>query len=282
MVEQGSSAGESGFSLLEVLVASALTVMLMGFTLTALVQFDGVNGDLNQANDLQRRLRHAADLLKEEVGQAGSLGTVTTALTQSVSANEDDAQSVSIGSTQALYAGRKLLVGPPDNRETVVVESVGPSRFSAVFTKSHAAGEPVYTTGLLLGGVLSSSTSGELRMLGDVRGDGTLSQVIYQCTSTTLTRSETPVQEAFASPPVPVLEGLAGAPGGCFQYDTEVVDGTTVIAGVRASLAALADDGSVKTVTLHIPPRNHQLARGMALDGETQWLQDLPAALPAP
>jgi hypothetical protein len=145
-----------------------------------------------------------------------------------------------VGNNVGMFVGENLLVDTGASQELVTVTALGTGAFTANFVGAHNAGVPVTAYGVFYRGVLPSSDWTNLKIFGDLNGDGTLEYVLYTCD---FARGE--LRRAFvAIPPsgVPVAPNLAGDvlmqgltdnpapfPAGradgkfCFQYVTQTV-----------------------------------------------------------
>jgi prepilin-type N-terminal cleavage/methylation domain-containing protein len=216
-----------GFSLIELLVSLTVLLVIAGVALSALSYVQKLYSTQQSQADMHAGLRGSFELLTQEIGQAGALGSVTRTLTPTVNSS-GSAQNVPISSTADIFVGEKLTVDTGNSQEIVTVTAIGSNQITAVFSKSHSAGAAVVTQGVFPQGVLSSSTATSLKIVGDINADGTLAYVQYDCDTTagTLTRSITTLNPGVTTRNASqtLLTNLVANPGGtpCFQYGTAV------------------------------------------------------------
>jgi hypothetical protein len=230
-------------------------------------------------------------MLTQEIGQAGLLSfsgtTLGTAVTGGVSV-----QSVSLASAGSVFVGEKLIVDAGTSQETVAVTAINGNYVTGIFKNNHGSGAPVNAEGVFPEGILSSSTGTELRMFGDINGDGTLVYVQYDCDTGagTLTRSTTPITSSSANPSQVLLQGLVANPDGhaCFQYTTSTAAGYTFVTSVGVTLTVQTaqkdmQTGQYATMTNtfgNLASRNILSGLTMANAGVTSRLQPIPPGLP--
>src|ERR1043166_8882159 len=171
---------EAGFSLVELIVSFTVLLLVAGIALTALVYSQRIYMSQQSQADMHAGLRGAFELMTQEIGQAGALNFTTQTLTPTIHGCSS-AQNVAISSSANIFVGEKLLVDTGGSQESVAVTAVGSNQITAIFTHDHAAGVLVTVRGVFPQGVLSSSTSTSLKIVGDVNADGTLSYVQYDC-----------------------------------------------------------------------------------------------------
>jgi prepilin-type N-terminal cleavage/methylation domain-containing protein len=286
-----------GFSLIELLVAVAVLLVIMGAVLTIMVRYQRIYGS-EQLRDEQRDvLRGAAELMTQEIGQAGCLVFASSQVVNPITNPGSQAAVVqSSASTPYIFAGEKLLVDAGPSNELVTVTSTNASQFTADFTKLHAAGAPVNALGAFPTGVLSTANGATLELYGDVNSDETLQYVEYNCSTAArmLTRSETPVTASSQNAPEVLIGNLVANPGGtpCFRFETQTsaVTGATIyVTNVNVTLTAQTSGpdpttGAYRTVTysFNVAPRNVLAALSLAQIKDTDRLQPTPPGLPMP
>jgi hypothetical protein len=229
--------------------------------------------------------------MTQEVGQAGSLNSASRTLGANVTASALP-QSVTVSPAPAtdVFAGEVLLVDTGAAQETVHVTLVGATTITGVFNNNHNNGAPIVAIGVFPQGVLTASTATNLKLFGDINGDGTLVYVEYVCNTVTgtLTRSVTPISSATINGAQVLVSNLVANPGGtpCFQYATSVTTGGyTFIPSLGITLTVQtadvnAETGLPLTVTksfLNIAPRNVDAGIILATSGSTDNLQPTPA-----
>jgi type II secretory pathway pseudopilin PulG len=168
---------ESGFSLIELLVATGLLLGVSAIVTSALVQMTHQQKTIWNRTEMHSGIRGATELLQQEVGQAGRVtlpGAGTITLQTPIDASGIAApctatgaapwwaggvtQAVTVSSTTGLWAdvqfGIKLAVLDGNNSETVTVQQINSAtQITACFSRSHltaSAANPV--TLMALGG----------------------------------------------------------------------------------------------------------------------------------
>jgi prepilin-type N-terminal cleavage/methylation domain-containing protein len=248
---------ESGFSMIELLVATALLLIVSATVVNALIQMSNSQRTIANRTEMHSGIRGATELLQQEVGQAGRLGlpgpnpavpsstTITTAITAPATTCDPEtplmnATTVNVNSTAGLWAtgGANpsyilLTTLDGDNQESFRVGAVGANTITACFMKTHAANTVVsalggFATGIVPpSGILNGSTGNVLKMYGDINGDGTMVYVEYTCDTNArkLYRNAMPITQAVKSAlddSKILLNNIVDNPGGtpCFTYQT--------------------------------------------------------------
>jgi len=285
--------GAAGFSLLELMVSTAVMLVVSGAALSSVVGHQKSYVSTTIQADMHSEMRNAVELLTQEVGQAGALNFTPTTLAASVAASPM-AQSIPVGSTAGMFVGQRLRVDSGALEETVVVTALAsnPPSISAVFAQGHTAGVLVTAAGVFPQGILSSSTPTSLRLFGDINADGNLAYVRYDCDTTagTLTRSVTPLTSTTLGSSDILLSHVVPAAGinGCFilPAPTSVAGFTfTPIVGLTINVETARPDpqtGQFVVMSqnfLNIAPRNVQAGLDMANAGSVNNLQAVPPAV---
>ena len=212
---------QSGFSLIEVLVATAVLLIVSSIVTTALMQMTQSQMTIWNRTEMHSGIRGATELLQQEIGQAGRVSlaatpelTATPAAVASCDPGDPALGAVDVGiqfrdSTGTVVTsvgginpitGIFASAGPPaayvllttmdgDNQETIRIASVnvGASTIRACFSKAHSAGTKlaplgVFATGVIPPtGILNPSTANRLKLYGDINGDGHMVYVEYYC-----------------------------------------------------------------------------------------------------
>jgi len=285
-----------GFSLIELLIASALLMVVTGTAFSLLIAFQKHYTSTAIKADMHAGVRNATELLEQEIGQAGLLSLTPTSLSAAVTGGAA-AQTVPIASIAGMFVGEKVQIDLGTAEETVAITAIAssPTTITGIFENSHSAGAVVSATGVFPQGILSGSTATQLNMFGDINADGSLVFVQYNCDTVagTLTRSITPIAAGAKNTAVILLENLRPNPGGtaCFQYPatTSVTvsgSGTTYnfIPGVAVTLTtqtAELDPNTRQYATetkafLDVAPRNVQEGITLATNGIDDFLQPNP------
>jgi len=206
-----------GFSLLELLVSMAVLVVIAGGVISMISYNEQTFARTEQQSDMYENVRAVAELMAQEIGQAGLVGLPSGATGETLSAavtfNSTTAQTVAVSSTAAMYVNEILLIDTNANEEPVKLTAVTSTSISATSLLSgnypaHASGavihavgvspngivSPVYTatTSSTLGsvpcvtvptGVTNTATDGStcnvLNLWGDLNSDGSLEYVRY-------------------------------------------------------------------------------------------------------
>jgi prepilin-type N-terminal cleavage/methylation domain-containing protein len=210
---------ESGFSIIELIVAMGVLLVVSSIVTSALLQMTSSQATIWNRTEMHSGIRGATELLQQEVGQAGRVtlpGTVTLAsavAAASLAAPCDpgvpgtNAVWVNVNTTVAggsAVSGMFATAGPPaaymmmttmdgDKSESFRLASVSssPARIFACFAGQHDANTVVvplggFATGIIApAGVANGSTSTKLKLYGDINGDGNMVYVEYTCDPTT-------------------------------------------------------------------------------------------------
>jgi prepilin-type N-terminal cleavage/methylation domain-containing protein len=263
-----SHSSESGFSLIELLVATCIFLVITGIVASALKQITQSQTTIWNRTQMHSGVRGATELLQQEVGQAGRVAApagITTgaaivgagtgncnpgspgALATNVPVTSVAGLYATAGTAPQSYALITTMDGP--QRETTPIWSinaaVSPPTITACFNNDHLAG----TTLMALGGfgngivppngVANGSTGSVLKMFGDINGDGNMVYVEYTCDTIgqhKLYRNVMPI-DAVAKPPLSdalvLLSNVQPNPGGtpCFTYQTDGSSPPIVVQG---------------------------------------------------
>jgi prepilin-type N-terminal cleavage/methylation domain-containing protein len=284
-----------GFSLVEMLISVFVLLVITSAAFYALRFYQQTYRSTRLRASMHEGVRGVAELMTQEIGQAGLLNftprTTTTAVAPSAIA-----QSVTLNSVDSIFVGEALDVDLGSNEEAVTVTAinVNASSITAVFTAPHGANAMVRANGVFPQGVLSSSTANELRLFGDINNDGTVVYLKYACDTAagTFTRSITKVTPTSAAANVPetLLTNLIANPSAapCFQYTTVTSGAYTFVTsvGVTLSVRTAAVDpqtrqyGTMTKSFLNLAPRNILSGLNLAVSGNTDHLQTTPPNIP--
>jgi type II secretory pathway pseudopilin PulG len=286
--------GGRGFSLIEFMVGSLVVLVTMAAAFSVLGKYQKSYQGEQLAADLHQGVRSAMELLSQEIGQAGYLGSSARQVQAPIAGNTAG-QTVAISSTDSIFAGETLVVDAGAAQERVAVTGVDGSNntVTGIFRNSHNANAPVSTLGTFPQGVMPAptSTATRLGMFGDINGDGSLVYVEYNYNLGlgTLTRSITPISAACQNPPLVLVRNIVANPGGtaCFRYKTQALNGLTYVFEVSVTLSTRSTDldpetKQYRTMTssLILAPRNVQAAYGLAVIPATERLQPTPPGVP--
>ncbi|HTC61503.1 MAG TPA: prepilin-type N-terminal cleavage/methylation domain-containing protein [Candidatus Saccharimonadales bacterium] len=287
----------SGFSLPELLVSMAVLMVVAGGVISMISYNENTFGRTEQQSDMYENVRAVAELMAQEIGQAGLAdlpagATLSAAVTKSATA-----QTVAVSSTTSMYAGEILLVDTATNEESVTIVSLTSSSINGIFANNHASGAVVHAIGVSPNGIVSPSSSATtpggvscvtvpsgvtytspattpstcnvLNIWGDLNSDGTLVYVRYTCNTTTtpgtLTRSVTTITPGVNT--VSTAQTLLStvipnppstAPTPCFQYDLST-QSLTVNGVVTGTYYMIANIGlTISVRTLKPDPVTNQ------------------------
>jgi prepilin-type N-terminal cleavage/methylation domain-containing protein len=218
-----------GFSLPELLVSVAILMVVAGAVISMISYNQNIYGRVEQQSDMYENVRAVAELMAQEIGQAGLVGLPSGVTGETLSAavtfNSATATTVAVSSTVGMFAGENLLVDTNAQEETVTISSLTSTSISAISTQgvnpTHAAGAAIHAIGVSPNGIVAPSSSATtpggvscvtvptgvtytspattpsacnvLNLWGDLNSDGTLVYVRYTCTPPTLTRSVTTI-----------------------------------------------------------------------------------------
>ena len=169
---------ESGFSLIELLIATGLLLIISGVVTNALIQMTHSQKTIWNRTEMHSGIRGATELLQQEVGQAGrvtlpSAGTIllqssidasgismpcTPTATSPYWSGGVTPTNVQLSSTLGLWAdvqkGIKLAVFDGDNSETITVQAMNTTtkQITACFSRSHTASVAAPKVMMALGG----------------------------------------------------------------------------------------------------------------------------------
>jgi type II secretory pathway pseudopilin PulG len=216
---------QSGFSLLETLVAMAILIPIMG---AAIGMFSvGANQQASEQSsvDANQEARSALEMMAVEIAQAGSNRDRTTTLAGNISSpNSAVAQAVSVASSTGIVPGDWIEVGTGLNGESVRVTAVGTNSISGAFRLTHSSGDPVRLFAFpFVDGVVrptgmtanSSATTTAIRFFGDINTNSTgadseiqFIEYIYDAANAQITRSATPFSQAEKNVAIPFVRNV--------------------------------------------------------------------------
>jgi prepilin-type N-terminal cleavage/methylation domain-containing protein len=275
-----------GFSLVELLTSIAILLVISGGMVSAIALSSQSFARTEMKSDMYENVRGVAELMAQEIGQAGSV-SLPVATLAAVAAGAQTAVVTQSGapSTASMFANEQVLVDPASaNEELVKLTAVTSTTITATFAKAHIATTPIIVLGVFPNGIVPTtaaakpSTANILNIFGDINADGSLVYVQYTCTPGTsaapgtLTRSVTTITPAVntLSASQTLLSTVIGGLGtGCFQYSQPppvTVNGTayTFVTNVGFTLSVQAtrpdpQTGVYPSMTksfLNLAPRN--------------------------
>lgn len=290
---------QSGFSLPELLISTIILLSVMSAVTGMMLQMSNTHRSVWNRTEMHSAVRGATELLQQEVGQAGLV-----ALPEPITlagATTIGPQTVAVSSTTGLFVGEQVAVDAGPNQETVTLSAIGNGAVTAMFTLPHAAGAGItavggFATGVVPPTMVNGSTPTQLKLYGDINGDGSMVYVEYTCSTATgrLSRNMMPwtavAKPALATDMV-LLSNIVANPNGtpCFTYQTAVVNGTTYVLDVAITLTVRTQDldpvtrqfqTETKTL-LNVAPRNVFNTWELASIGEHNRVQPMPPGIQA-
>jgi prepilin-type N-terminal cleavage/methylation domain-containing protein len=271
----------AGFSLLELLVSITVLVVISGGVLSVIGFYQKSFGRTEIRSDMYENVRGVAELMEQEIGQAGLVSLPASTLTSAV-APSVLAQTVNVSSTTSMFVGEQLLVDAGNSEELVTVTALTATTIKAIFAKAHTivpTAPPitalgVFPSGIVPPGAADPSTANVLNIFGDINADGSLVYVRYTCTPGTsaapgtLTRSVTtitPGVNAIGASQTLLSTLIGGAGLACFQYVSQAsTSGFTFVSNVGFTLSVQATRPDPQTLQystmtksfLNLAPRN--------------------------
>jgi prepilin-type N-terminal cleavage/methylation domain-containing protein len=220
---------QTGFTLLETLVALAVLLAVGGIVTTGMFQLMRTQNTIANRTDMHTSVRSATELLQQEIGQAGRVSVGPPNVSVTMAAVTAGSQSITLTpSTATVYPGEVLTVDVGSNQETVTVTGTA-SAPTATFVNTHSSNTtPVMVLGAFGTGVVppaasaltdpngqcvasSVTVSGQtfnyagysapspgtgvgstcevLKLYGDINGDGNMVYVEYTCSQSSNTAS---------------------------------------------------------------------------------------------
>jgi prepilin-type N-terminal cleavage/methylation domain-containing protein len=304
----------SGFSLIELLVATTILLIVSSIVTTALMQMTNSQTTIWNRTEMHSGVRGATELLQQEVGQAGRVALpneVTLAAPVAGVSPCSTAVTATVNSTAGMFDNEILTTLDGDNQESVVIDVTSATQFTACFTKNHASTTKLsplggFATGIIPKNMTNGSTDNVLKLYGDINADGSMVYVEYFCDngdpgtpgSHNLYRNVMAF-DAGSKPAVTSSQVLLGNiypnPGGtkCFQYQpqTIIVGGTsyTFVLDVAITLTVQTEQRDPITrqfqtetkALLNVSPRNVFNTWAYAGMGYTDRIQPTPASIVA-
>jgi prepilin-type N-terminal cleavage/methylation domain-containing protein len=310
---------EAGFSLAEMLVATAILLIISSAVTSGLLGLTNSQKTISNRVDMHAGIRSATELLQQEVGQAGRIavpgtatlngtigaaGAATVGITQTVN-------GVASPSVAGLFVGELLDIDAGTaNQETVAISVVNTAsnQITATFANPHLnLNTPANVYGGFASGIVppqpgyaNGSTGSVLKLYGDINGDGNMVYVEYTCDplpgGTGNFYRNVVSYDAVAKPAVTaslaLLTNIQTNPGGtaCFTYmpnPLPVVSGNTFVLDVAVTLTVQTQ--SVDPITkqyqtetkalLNVSPRNVFDVWQFATAGITTRVQPIPPSV---
>ena len=303
---------QSGFTLMETMVTLVIFLIVSAIVMSGIVQMMRTQGTVANRTEMHSSVRSATELLQQEIGQAGRISLPTAVMpvtmTGPIAADPVTAHPVAVSSTVNMFPGMLLDVDTGQSFEVVTVTAVAPGSVTAIFNKPHTtASIPVqvsgsFGTGIVppsfTNGVHTGSTGTELKLYGDINGDGNLVYVDYVCNQGTkaapgyLYRNETANAVVLGTTPIPVnasmylLNNVVANPNNapCFTYQVQTVNGVDFVTDVAVTLTVQTqlidpqthDFQQETKALLNITPRNVYYVWEATSLGEVPRNQPMP------
>ena len=236
------AAGSAGFSLAELLVATAVLMIISSITMAALLQMTTSQQTIWNRTQIHAGVRSAFELLQQEVGQAGRIALPgPTAPRLAAAITVTGAQTVFVTSTGGMFVGEQVVVGAGPTRETVTLTALDTvaNTIAGDFFFVHPAVGGLLDSIAVYGGFASGivpptrpngSTDIVLKLYGDINSDGNMLYVEYTCEDGEKLYRNSMDWNAPSKPvktdAMVLLSNLLPNPDGtpCFSYQEEVVE----------------------------------------------------------
>jgi len=297
------SAGESGFTLIEVMVTTLILTTVSAVVISGVLNMTQLNGTVTNRTAMFAGVRNATALLEQEVGQAGRVALpAPVSLSAAVAAGVN---TVTVTSTAGMFVGERLVIGAGTPSETVTLTGVGADTITATFLNNHVANEPVMSQGAFSAGVIpptdsngnvdpNGSSGSVLKIFGDINGTGSMVYVEYFCdiANGRLYRNQMAWNAgAKVAPTVDqiLVENVQANPNNaaCFTYQTKTIGATPYVIGVAITLTVQSQEMDPITkkfqkeskALLNVSPRNVFNAWQLAGLDVTNRIQPTPAQI---
>ena len=310
---------ESGFTLIELMIATAVLLIVSGIVTNALLQMANSQRTISNRTAMHSGIRGATELLMQEVGQAGRIalpgGTATLPNGAPASALCDgtdpalNAVTVTVSSAAGMFPGMALTTRDGALTETVKVTAVntGTPSITACFTRTHAVGTQIEPLGGFATGVVppvdivNGSSPTVLKIYGDINGDGNMVYVEYTCDATVTNNLYRNVMAFDLNPAAKpaltnsqiLLSNVIPNPGGtdCFRYETSLinVNGTNFRFVLGVAVTLTVETEQIDPITqarqtetkalLNVSPRNVFNAWSYAGMNYTHRIQSTPVSI---
>jgi prepilin-type N-terminal cleavage/methylation domain-containing protein len=299
---------ESGFSMIELLVAMGILVVVVGAAMGVLQRLVNSQQTIWNRTQMHAGVRSATELLQQEVGQAGRVAPLTSGLTLGAAVGVG-VQTVAVTSpagtnpVAGMFQTERVTVGYDMTQETVTLTAIDTANrtITANFVNAHVAGVPVTVAGGFSSGIVpttaaAGSTGFVLKMFGDINSDGNPLYIEYTCDTANglLYRnamSWTAGAKPALNPSMVLLRNVTANPlnAPCFVYQTQVVAGTSYVTDVAITLTVQTElvDPITKQqqketkALLNVSPRNIFNVWELASIGLLDRVQPTPASVAA-
>jgi len=281
---------QSGFTLLETMLAMAIYVVIASIVMSGMIQMLRTQGTIANRTEMHTSVRSATELLQQEIGQAGRVSLPnTTAFGGGVTMTGPVAvgvQTATVSSSSGMFVGLLLDVDTGASFEVVALTAVAGNTITANFLNPHAgASIPVMVSGSFGTGIVppaaaptnypNGSTATVLKLYGDINRDGKVLYIEYTCAPGTTTApgylyrnqmSFTVAAKPALDPSMYLLTNVLSNPGNtpCFTYQVQQANGLSFVTDVAVTLTVQTPLKDPKTnafqwetkALLNISPRN--------------------------
>ena len=205
---------ESGFSLVELLVAMSVMLLISGAAFTAIMKLGTTQSTIWNRTQMHSGIRGATEVLQQEVGQAGRIALISG----SASCTNDTAVPcitltnyaasalvLTVSSICGMYIGENLVLDVGANtQETITLQQINGGTADPTTTQcptastiqggsitatvptlyAHNQYAPLQALGGFVAGIVpttttNGSTSSILKLFGDINGDGNMVYIEY-------------------------------------------------------------------------------------------------------
>ena len=209
---------QTGFSLLELMVALAILLIVSGTIITGMIRMTWSQSTIMNRTQVHSSVRNATEMMQQEIGQAGRIAAQTGLQSTTIITVPNGSTSVTAtptitttsttgNATDFLYVGEQIIIDPSNTaEETVTITNIpSGSSITANFINSHAANVPILVLGGFASGIIpptgksvfsgtgttpttltagtsDGSNGNTLKLYGDIYGDGNMYYVVYSCT----------------------------------------------------------------------------------------------------
>jgi len=312
---------QHGFSLIEMMLALAILLSVMGIVTSGLLQTSKAEGTISNRTQMHASVRDATELLQQEIGQSGRIVLPQTILTNTAVVNTDlgsltgttiNVMCATTPCTTGLFDTEQLVIDVGQNQETVTLISHTSTSITATFSVVHASGVPVTVQGGFASGIVPpsytcagsncGSTDWVLKLYGDINSDGNMVYIEYTCGSSTgpastgdslyrNTMSFTAASKPALTSSMVLLPNILPNPSNsaCFTYQVKTIGSADYVVNVAVTLTVqtqLQDPQTHQYQTetkalLNVSPRNVFETWELASSGYINRIQPMPASITA-
>ena len=204
---------QSGFSLVELMVAMTVMLLISGAAVTAILKLSTTQSTIWNRTQMHSGIRGATEVLQQEVGQAGRIALVSGSATciynssvpcLSAAVAKGTGQTIAVTSICGMFIGENLAVDIGANQETITVQQINGTAADPTATQcpsgstitsgnitadinnstGHVQYAPLQALGGFIAGVVpttttNGSTAAVLKLFGDINADGNMVYVEY-------------------------------------------------------------------------------------------------------